>query len=120
MSLSPNCTVYENVPQRSEAWFKLRSGRLTASNFDRLLTPTGRKPQPKNNKERGPWGALIIELCCSFLRPDEIQWEGNRHTDRGEELEPEARDEFRKITGLTVKEVGFVLCKDGPTWCPLP
>ena len=69
-----NCTVYENVPQRSEAWFKLRSGRLTASNFDRLLTPTGRKTQPKNNKERGPWGALIIELCCSFLRPDEIQW----------------------------------------------
>ena len=117
MSLSPNCIVYENVPQRSEAWFKLRSGRLTASNFNRLLTPTGRKPQPRTNKERGPWGNLIIELCCSFLRPDEITFEGNFHTDRGEALEAEAREEFCRITGLTVKEVGFILCKDGPVGC---
>ena len=117
MSLSKNCIVYENIHQRSDAWFKLRSGRLTASNFKRLLTPTGKKPQPKTHQERGPWGELIIDLCCSFLRPDEIKWEGNRHTDQGEELEPEARDEFRDITGMTVKEVGFVLCQDGPVGC---
>lgn len=117
MSLSKNCIVYENIYQRSEAWFKLRAGRLTASNFKRLLTPTGKKPQPRTHQERGPWGELIIDLCCSFLRPDEIKWEGNRHTDQGEELEPEARDEFRTITGMTVKEVGFVLCQDGPVGC---
>lgn len=56
MSLSSNCTVYENVPQRSEAWFKLRSGRLTASNFDRLLTPTDANPSPRTTK-KGARGA---------------------------------------------------------------
>lgn len=116
MSLSPNCTVYENVPQRSEAWFKLRSGRLTGYNFKKLLTPTGRKPCPKN-MEWGPWGSLIMELCGSFLKPEEIVFEGNLHTDRGIILEPEAREEFCRLTGLTVKEVGFVLCKDGPVGC---
>lgn len=116
MSLSPNCIVYENVPQRSEAWFKLRSGRLTGYNFKKLLTPTGRKPNPKN-KKWGPWGNLIMELCGSFLNPEEIVFEGNIHTDRGIILEPEARGEFCRMTGLTVKEVGFALCKDGPVGC---
>lgn len=116
MSLSPNCIVYENVPQRSEAWFKLRAGRLTGCNFKKLLTPTGRKPRPKN-MEFGPWGSLIMELCGSFLNPEEIVFEGNLHTDRGTILEPEAREAFCRETGLTVKEVGFVLCKDGPVGC---
>lgn len=89
------------MEQRSEAWFRARAGRLTASNFHRVLTPSG--------KDSSQWRELAIEMCCSRIRPDEIQWEGNRHTDRGEELEPEAREEFSRIMGLDVEQVGFIV-----------
>lgn len=89
------------MEQRSEAWFRARAGRLTASNFHRVLTPSG--------KDSSQWRELAIEMCCSRIRPDEIQWEGNRHTDRGEELEPEAREEFSRIMGLEVEQVGFIV-----------
>jgi hypothetical protein len=42
---------------------------------------------------------------------------GNRHTDRGNELEPEARAEFERITKLTVAQVGFVTRDDGIVGC---
>ena len=71
MSLSKNCIVYENIYQRSEAWFKLRAGRLTASNFKRLLTPTGKKPQPRTHQERGPWGERVS--WSTYMIPHSIK-----------------------------------------------
>lgn len=105
-----NIVIYEDVPQRSDLWFKLRSGHLTASNFDRLITPKTGKPSAQQDD-------LIIELCCSCLRPDEITFEGNFHTDRGEALEQEARELFATLTGKAVKEVGFIRRKTAPIGC---
>lgn len=93
--------IWPNMEQRTEEWFRARAGRLTASNFGRLLTP-------KTGKDSSQWEALAIELCCSCIRPDEVQWEGNFHTDRGEALEPEACEEFSRLMGLEVVKVGFV------------
>lgn len=101
--------IYDEVPQRSELWFRLRAGHLTASNFDRLLTPTGRDSKQRDD--------LIIELCCSCLLPEEVTFEGNFHTDRGEALEPEAREEFARLSGKTVREVGFIRKKKAPIGC---
>ena len=108
-----NITIFRNVQQRSELWFRLRAGHLTASNFDRLITPKTGKPSAQQED-------LIIELCCSCLRPDEITFEGNFHTDRGEALEPEARDLFMEMTGKKVLEVGFIRCKKPPIGCSRP
>lgn len=105
-----NIVIYEDVPQRSELWFKLRSGHLTASNFDRLITPKTGKPSTQQDD-------LIIELCCSCLRPDEVTFEGNFHTDRGEALEQEARELFTTLTGKKVLEVGFIRRKKAPIGC---
>ena len=63
MSLSKNCIVYENIYQRSEAWFKLRAGRLTASNFKRLLTPTG-NPSPERTR-KGALGENSSLICAA-------------------------------------------------------
>lgn len=101
--------VWKDVEQRSEKWFELRCGHPTASNFARLLTPTG--------KDSSQWHDYALELCAACIRPDEIQWEGNFHTDRGEALEPEAADEFSKIMGLELEAVGFVTRDDMVVGC---
>ena len=101
--------IWPEMEQRSEAWFRARAGRPTASNFDRLITPTG--------KDSSQWDDYALELCAQCIRPDEIAWEGNAHTDRGNELEPEARGEFERIMNLAVDEVGFVTRADEVIGC---
>jgi hypothetical protein len=101
--------IWPEMEQRSEAWFRARAGRPTASNFERLITPTG--------KDSSQWDDYALELCAQCIRPDEIAWEGNAHTDRGNELEPEARGEFERIMNLVVGEVGFVTRDDEVIGC---
>lgn len=101
--------IWPDMEQRSEEWFRARAGRLTASNFHRILTPTG--------KDSSQWESLAIELCCACIRPDEIQWEGNFHTDRGEALEPVACEEFSRVMGLDVEQVGFITHDNGILGC---
>ena len=101
--------LWHDMEQRTEEWFKARAGRPTASQFSRLLTPTG--------KDSSQWDDYALELAAQCLRPDEIAWEGNRHTDRGEELEPAARELFAARMGLEVRTVGFVTRDDEVVGC---
>lgn len=98
--------VWPHMIQGSEEWFRARKGRVTASNADRILTPTG--------KDSSQWDSYAIELCAECIRPDELPaFAGNAHTDRGNELEPAAREEFSRVMGLEVVQVGFITRADG-------
>ncbi len=101
--------IWPDMEQRSEAWFRARAGRPTASQFDRLLTPTG--------KDSSQWDDFALELAAQCIRPDEVVWEGNAHTDRGNELEPEARETFSEIMDLETREVGFITRDDEVIGC---
>ncbi|MCW1885600.1 YqaJ viral recombinase family protein [Luteolibacter flavescens] len=97
------------MEQRTEQWFRARAGRPTASQFSRIVTPTG--------KDSEQWDDFALELVAQCIRPDEVEWTGNRHTDRGEELEPAARDLFREMMDLDVREVGFITRADEVIGC---
>ena len=102
--------IEHRYQQGSEAWFRARAGRPTASEFSRILTPTG--------KDSSQWLAYVWDLCAECLRPDEIEFAGNRHTDRGNELEPEAREIFAAAhPTLQVEETGFVTRDDQIVGC---
>jgi len=101
--------IMPDMVQRSEEWFRARAGRPTASQFARLLTPTG--------KDSSQWESFAIELMAQCIRPDEIGFEGNSHTDRGNDLEPEARNEFSRLMGMEVREVGFITRDDEVIGC---
>jgi len=101
--------IWPAMEQGSEAWFQARTGRPTASNFSRIITPTG--------KDSSQWEGYAIDLMADCIRPDMVAFEGNRHTDRGNELEPEARAEFSRVMGLSVDQVGFVTRDDGIVGC---
>lgn len=105
--------VYDEISQQTEQWFRLRAGRPTASQFDRIFTATGK------NSAKSTWENYALELCVACIRPDEMAsaWTGNRHTDRGNELEPEARAAFERLTGMAVSQVGFVARDDGIVGC---
>jgi hypothetical protein len=102
--------IWPNIDQQSEQWFRVRAGRPTASQFSRIITPTG--------KDSAGWHDFATELAAESIRPDELPaFAGNRHTDRGNELEPEAREFFAATMGLEVREVGFVTRDDGIVGC---
>lgn len=102
--------VYEHIEQRSDEWLRLRAGRPTASQFSRIITPGG-KTNPSS------WAKYALELTAESIRPDEAGWTGNRHTERGNELEADAREAFEARMGLEAVEVGFVTRADGVIGC---
>lgn len=102
-------TIYPEIEQGSSEWVAIRKGRPTASRFDEIITPSGVISKSSSGYIR----ELIGECFC----PDFETWKGNLYTDRGTELEPEAREEFAKHTGMALKQVGFIISVDGTAGC---
>ena len=90
--------IIVDIEQRSPEWYRLKAGVLSASNFGKIITPTGRKAkssyvyQVAGEKKLG----MIEEGYSS-------NW-----MQRGIDLEDEAREAYAFITGREVKQVGFV------------
>jgi putative phage-type endonuclease len=100
-------TIWPEMEQGSEDWFRARKGRLTASQMAKVITPTG--------KLSSQWEKLAIRLAGECVKPNEIPaFLGNIHTDRGHEMEPVAREWFAEWSGLDVRTVGFVTKDDNP------
>lgn len=95
--------------QGTEEWKRIRIGRPTASQFSRILTPTGKPSDSQSD--------YAFELIADCYRPDMSEFGGNKHTQRGVELEPEARLCFERETGLQVEQVGFVGTHDWRAGC---
>ena len=102
--------IKESVEQGSEEWLALRRGRPTASQFGRILTPA----RAELSKSRFEY---MDELIAECFFPEFVEFEGNKWTDRGNELEPEAREAFGYQTKLNLWQVGFCTRDDGVVGC---
>lgn len=91
--------INEKLEQGSEEWFNIRKGRITASELSNILTPTGKISKSSIGYAR----KLARECVCN----DPLEFQGNKYTDWGNEMEPRARELFEKETGFNFKEVGF-------------
>jgi len=87
-------TATHDVAQRSDEWFELRKGRITASRAGKLFR--------SSDKE-----TLLVELVRekAGLPPT---FQGNDATRYGTEAEPLARAAFEAAFDVEVTEVGFV------------
>jgi putative phage-type endonuclease len=101
--------IYKDITQGTEEWAAIRKGRPTASRFSEIITPGGAP-------SKSSW-AYTRELIAECFCPDWQAWTGNIYTDRGVQLEPEAREAFTKHTGLAVEQVGFIIGDDGVCGC---
>lgn len=88
--------IIHNVEQKSEAWYELRKFRLTGSHAQEI-----------GNCGKG-LETYIIDVLASSYAISGSDGYTNENIDRGNILEPEARDVFSFLTGKEVKEVGFI------------
>lgn len=97
--------ILHKIKQKSEEWKEIRKGRLTASNFSKILTKTG--------KLSSQYIDVIYEnlaelhTCRSEYQPT------NFYMERGVELEDDAILNYESISGEIVETIGFIESKCG-------
>jgi hypothetical protein len=93
--------IVRNIKQGSEEWLIARLGTPTASNFDKIITSTG--------KESATLSKYALELATGWLLSSPEQGYENIHMLRGKELEPVARQAYAEQTFQGVDDkVGFI------------
>ena len=93
--------VNRNIKQGSEEWLLARLGIPTASNFDKIITSTGKESTTL------PKYALELATQCLLSEPEPTY--KNEAMQRGNDLEPLARQAYAEQTFSVVDdEVGFI------------
>lgn len=85
-----------NFEQRTEDWYNVRKGKMTASNAETIIA---------NGKGLETY---IYNLMAEYYSSAEKESYINADMQRGIDLEPEAKIEFQFYTGLDIKEIGCV------------
>jgi hypothetical protein len=98
--------VIDSVQGTSE-WLESRLGCPSGSGFDKLITSTGK---PSTQAE-----GYINQLIAELLTGETTYVKKTEWMERGNELEPRARDYYELATGNTVVEKGF--CKHDQLEC---
>ena len=96
-----------NVQQGADEWKKARAGLISASNFNKILTPGGKKTDGKTRKD------YLYQVAAERISGDP---EGDDFRsgwmDRGNELEADARLWFEGHHGVLIEQVGLVYMDD--------
>lgn len=102
--------ILHDCDQRSEAWHALRKGFLTASNFGVWLTQNTKT----SKKARITAAASVLAELAGFPDPPVFV---TQDIQRGIDQEPEALQEFMRLTGLIADPIGFAQSKHGFFGC---
>lgn len=97
--------IKHDIEQGTPEWRLLRAGMPTASEFDKIITPTGKRCKEATTDNFA--NRLIAELMMG--EPVET-FGGSHYMNRGKELEDEAAQFYSLITGHEIEKVGF--CTD--------
>ena len=102
--------IVDDIEQGSEAWRALKLGVISASSAGRLVSPTG-----KVRTGEMPETYLDELLTERLLRASVVGRgaENSYWTERGIDMEPQARAWFSMHTGLRGRQVGFVWRNEG-------
>lgn len=97
--------------QGDEAWLSHRLGRVTASELDALVSPTG-----KIRTGEGPRTYLAKKVAEAWLGHP-LQSFGSFATEQGTLMEPEARPWYSITYGKEIRQVGFIASDDNRAGC---
>lgn len=102
--------IIHDIEQRTDGWYALRLGIPTGSAFSKLITSQG-----KPSKSLAEYAATLAGE--KFSGKELEAWEGNQWTERGKELEQDAKEFYEFTNSVTVKEVGFITTDDKKAGC---
>ena len=100
--------IHRDIEQGSPEWSILRSGKVTASEMDSLVTPLG-----KVKTGDGPKSYLMQKLAETWIGGGLPSVQGIWDMEQGNLLETYARPAFTLETGLQVEQVAFIESDDG-------
>lgn len=90
--------VFADLEQGSPEWFAARAGIPTASKFATVMA----KGEGKTRSE------YMRKLAGEILTGEPSEQFSNVHTDRGNEMEDEARETYAFINEAEIQRVGFI------------
>lgn len=93
-----------NCIQGSEEWFLARAGIPTASEFATVLA----KGKGKSSAESRTRRSYLLKLAGERITGKPMVSYSGRHTERGHEMEPEARDYYAFMRDVDPVLIGFV------------
>ena len=89
--------IIHEMEQRSDEWYAIRKGKMTASEASTIAA---------NGIGLKTYAYQIV--VGEITGKEQSSFKGNKHTERGNELEPEGRIAYEIARDVTVKQVGFV------------
>jgi hypothetical protein len=92
--------------QGEKDWFDVRRGIVTASRFDDVMA------KGKGGGESITRRKYMLTLIGERLTGETADGYKNGHMERGNIMEAEARDTYSLVTGMEVKQVGFIKLGD--------
>lgn len=90
--------IFEDLEQGTEAWFEVRRGLPTASNFATIMA----KGEGKTRSQ------YMRKLAGEILTGELAEQFSNVHTERGNAMEDEARQAYAFVENAEIKRVGFI------------
>ena len=93
--------IHNDIEQGTPEWYAIRAGKPTSSAFEKILSPTG-KP---STQAEGYANQLLAEIMTGGAVET---WEGNKWSERGNELEGDAVLFYEMQKDLETEKVGFV------------
>lgn len=103
--------IHNDVEQGGDNWKILRSGKVTASDMDALVTPLG-----KVKTGEGPKTYMMKKLAEAWLGGPIVSL-NTFDMEQGNILEEYARPAFTLDTGFEVEQVGFITTDDDRCGC---
>ena len=88
--------IIHTFPQRTEEWYKVKRGKFSPSNFNKL----------KMSPSTQGYNDLINQIVYERLTGKSVEHYVTPDMERGTELEPEARESYEMETFNKVKEIG--------------
>lgn len=95
--------------QGSDEWFRARMGIPTASEFATVMAKGKGGGESKTRK------TYMLKLAAEILTDEPMEHFSNHHTERGHEMEPEARDLYAFLRDCEPEQVGFI--RNGQKGC---
>lgn len=101
--------ILDKLEQGSKEWLDARCGVITASCFNKIITPTGKSVTGKARQD------YMFDLIHEQITGEPIFIPPTKAMQRGTDLEPEARNAFEFIENVTCDQIGMIYLDESKT-----